>query len=185
VALGTLYDRYADAVYQLGRRRLRDDGAAEDVLQETFWRLWSQAGRFEPGRGRFSTWLLRVATNLAVDVHRRAARRPGPAGGTSSWSTAPHRVVPGAEEPEDPAPSVPDQVWGAEVRAILTVGLAGLPLAQRQALELVYVSGCTHAESALHLGAPCSTVKSRLALGLRKLAVHLGAHGVTGADDAR
>jgi RNA polymerase sigma-70 factor (ECF subfamily) len=184
-ALAVLYDRYATAVYRVGRRLLRDDGAAEDVLQETFWRLWAHAGRYAPGRGRFSTWLLRIATNLATDAHRRAARRPQAPSGPTAWPIEASRSVPVPEDVEDPAPSVPDQVWQAELRGVLAAGLATLPPAQRHVVELVYVSGFTHAESAVRLGTPCSTVKTRLALGLRKLAAHLKAHGVTQSDGRR
>jgi RNA polymerase sigma-70 factor (ECF subfamily) len=69
----------------------------------------------------------------------------------------------------------------AELRRVLAVGLADLPLVQRQVVTLAYYGGLTHAQIAAAQGAPCSTVKTRLALGLRKLAVHLGAHGVTRA----
>jgi RNA polymerase sigma-70 factor (ECF subfamily) len=172
-ALATLYDRYAASVYGLGRRLLRDDGAAEELLQETFWRLWAQAGRYAPDRGRLSTWLLRIATNLALDARRRAARRPTAAAGTAPGHAGTHRDGPAPEEPEDPDRSVPEQVWLAELRRVLVAGLDRLPPAQRRAVELVYVGGYTHAASAGRLGVPCSTLKTQLALGLRKLAAHL------------
>jgi RNA polymerase sigma-70 factor (ECF subfamily) len=75
-ALGLLYDRYAATVYGLALRLLGDAGRAERVLQETFWRLWRYPGRYEPGRVRFATWLLRSGTSLALDEIPRGSRRP-------------------------------------------------------------------------------------------------------------
>ena len=75
-ALAVLYERYAGAVYGLAVRMLGDAAAAEEVLQEAFWRVWRYAGNYEPGRVRFVTWLLRIATNLAISEQRKRARRP-------------------------------------------------------------------------------------------------------------
>ena len=75
-ALAELYQRYAGAVYGLALRMLSDAPGAEEVLQETFWRLWRYAGNYQAGRVRFVTWLLRVATNLAISEQRKRARRP-------------------------------------------------------------------------------------------------------------
>ena len=69
-------ERYAGAVYGLAVRMLGDESAAEEVLQEAFWRVWRYAGNYQPGRVRFVTWLLRIATNLAISEQRKRARRP-------------------------------------------------------------------------------------------------------------
>ena len=61
----------------------------------------------------------------------------------------------------------------AEQRRALKAGLSSLPAEQRQAVELAYLGGLTHVEIAARQGAPLSTVKTRLALGLRKLATFL------------
>jgi RNA polymerase sigma-70 factor (ECF subfamily) len=167
-ALAALYDRYSSAVYGLALRMLGDAGLAEDVLQETFWRLWQHAGQYEPGRVRFATWLFRVASNLAIGEIRRASRRPRTA--------LPRETERGGSDVDplagllDPDPEVPDQVWLAEQRRAVQAGLGTLPPEQRQALELAYFGGLTHAEIAAMQAAPLSTVKTRLALGLRKLA---------------
>ena len=65
---------------------------------------------------------------------------------------------------------------------MVTAGLATLPPVQREAVELAYFGGLTHAEIAATQGAPLSTVKTRLALGLRKLADFLGGKGLSRAD---
>ena len=179
-ALATLYDRYSAAVYGLALRMLGDAGLAEDVLQETFWRVWQHAASYEPGRVRFGTWLFRIATNLAIGEIRRASRRPKtapPAPAEDLTQMDPLAALP------DPDPEVPDQVWLAEQRRAVQAGLGTLPAEQRQALELAYFGGLSHSEIAAMQAAPMSTVKTRLALGLRKLAAFLRERRMTGLED--
>ena len=169
-ALDELYARYSAAVFGLARRMLRDERLAEEILQETFWRVWRRAETYEPGRVRFATWLLRIAHNLAVSELRQESSRPrthDPRPGCKTSGSGP-----ALQEP-DTAPGVPEQVWQGERRRALAIGLAELPAEQRQAVELAYLGGLTHAQIAVRQGAPLSTVKTRLARGLRKLANHL------------
>ncbi|MDQ3699438.1 MAG: RNA polymerase sigma factor [Chloroflexota bacterium] len=170
-AVAQLYTRYATTVYGVGLRVLHDAGGAEDLVQETFWRLWRVAERYEPGRVRFATWLIRLATNLALDEWRRVARRPRVAPAMS------HPADDGAgsegegrSEPCDPDADVVAHVWQAALRRRLVAGLERLPREQRVAVRLAYFGGLSHAEIAAAQQTPLSTVKTRLALGLRKLA---------------
>lgn len=180
-ALAALYDRYSGCVYGLGLRMLREPGSAEHLVQETFYRVWLHAARYTPGRVRFATWLLHIARNVAISELRAAARRPPAAwrvlrtsgSGWAADSSGPDALP----EPADPA-DVSEQVWMAEQRRVLQGGLARLPAEQRQALELAYFGGLTHREIAAVQGAPLSTVKTRLAMALRKLARHLTANGI-------
>jgi RNA polymerase sigma-70 factor, ECF subfamily len=174
-ALAVLYDRYGGTVYGLGRRMLGDAGAAEDLLQETFWRVWQHAAQFDPRRARLSTWMLRIAWNLAASELRRQGRRPRLATpGAGQQDDDPREDA----EPVDPAPDVPDQVWLSQQRRLVFAGLQQLPEAQRQAVLLAYFRGLKQIEIAAVQGAPLSTVKTRLALGLRKLADYLQANGL-------
>ena len=182
-AFTILYARYAGAVYSLGLRMLGDAGLAEHLVQETFWRLWQHADAYQPGRVRLSTWLLRLARNKAISDLRAAACRPRPVshrstgnGGTSGNAGDPGDMVP---EPSDPSPEVPELVWESERRRLIRRGLSALPAPQRQAIELAYFGGLTHREIAAVQSAPASTVKTRLQLGLRKLAGHLVESGLT------
>ena len=181
-ALAVLYERYAGAVFGLAVRMLGDAAAAEEVLQEAFWRVWRYAGNYEPGRVRFVTWLLRIATNLAISEQRKRARRPRTSSLTPPVNLGESEDELGTADVADPDPAVPDQVWHAEQRRAVTAALASLPQAQRQAVELAYFGGLTHAQIAARQGAPLSTVKTRLALGLRKLADFLNGNGMRRAD---
>src|SRR5687768_1073310 len=77
-ALEILYDRYAATVLGISLKILGDQAAAEDVLQETFWRVWRSAASYQFQRGSFTGWLFRIARNLAIDAYRRRNIRPRP-----------------------------------------------------------------------------------------------------------
>src|SRR5690349_14078807 len=75
-ALAQLFKRCAGAVYSLAYRMLKDRGGAEELLNEAFVRVWRQAPSFDARRGKFSTWLMSVARNLAIDELRSRRARP-------------------------------------------------------------------------------------------------------------
>src|SRR5687768_1420436 len=71
-----LYRLYSARLYGLGLRLLRDRGMAEELVQETFLRLWRSAARFDPERGSVRTFVFTIARRVAVDLLRRPASRP-------------------------------------------------------------------------------------------------------------
>lgn len=155
-AAGDLYDRYGRQVFALAYRMLQDAAAAEDITQEVFVKLWRNAARFDPERGRAGTWILHIAYTTAVDLVR--TRR----------YAAPSRYETEPDEPDvtaDPAADAEVAVLGAQVRS----ALMRLPAEQRQALEMAYFDALSQSEIAGKLGIPLGTVKSRVRLGLETL----------------
>src|SRR5919109_2005177 len=74
-ALRTLYQRYGTLAYGLAVRILGDPGRAEDVVQESFMRVWTHAGSFDPSRGSLRSWLLTTVRHRSIDYLRgRAAK---------------------------------------------------------------------------------------------------------------
>src|SRR5262249_2604953 len=69
-AMGDLYDRYGRLAYTLIFRIVRNSGVAEDLVQETFLRVWNRIQSFEPGKGSLGPWVLTVARNRAIDYLR-------------------------------------------------------------------------------------------------------------------
>lgn len=161
-ALEQLYDRYAATVLAVSLKVTGDRSVAEDVLQETFWRVWRSAATFQPQRGSFTGWLFRIARNLAIDAFRKSSVRP--------------QSVPDAGESEsvldrmaDPDSDVVGQVQSAMTNRILRTALESLPSAQRQVIEMAYFFGMTRQEIAEATGEALGTIHTRARLGLQKL----------------
>src|SRR5437868_8668240 len=74
-ALRTLYRRYGTLAYSLAVRILGDPGRAEDVVQDSFMRVWTYAGSFDAGRGSLRTWLLTTVRHRSIDYLRGRAGR--------------------------------------------------------------------------------------------------------------
>jgi len=173
-ALGQLYDRFGQAVYSLCLRIVRDAGAAEELTQEVFVRLWRSAASFDAARGKLSTWLLRIAHNLALNEVRRRQSRPVVAN-DAEWEAASAGLADAAGE-NDPAAAA----WMDERAAIIHRALAELPEPQRRAIELAFFGGLSQAEVAAALGDPLGTVKSRIRVGMQRLRELLTAAGIDG-----
>jgi RNA polymerase sigma-70 factor (ECF subfamily) len=69
-ALAVLYDRFSPLLVALTRRILGNTSDAEEVVQETFLQVWSQAGRYDPRRSSVPTWLVLLARSRAIDLLR-------------------------------------------------------------------------------------------------------------------
>lgn len=175
-ALDLLYDRLGRPVYALCLRIVRDAGAAEELTQETFVRLWRSAASFDVERGRVSTWLLRIAHNLALNEIRRRQSRPVVASEVE-WETASNTIADPSDEGDPAKASV--MLERAEV---VRQALAELPTPQRQAIELAFFGGLSQAEVAAALGDPLGTVKSRIRIGMQRLRERLVAAGIDGID---
>jgi RNA polymerase sigma-70 factor (ECF subfamily) len=171
-ALGTIYDRYQRAVYALCARVTHDYGAAEELTQEVFVRLWKSAASFEPGRGRVSAWLLRIAHNLSLNEVRRRSSRPVIAY-EADWE-----VESGGVEDQDAQDDPAMAVWLTERAVVIRAALGQLPAPQRQAIEMAFFDGLTQAEIAAATGDPLGTVKSRIRIGMQRLRDVLLAAGV-------
>jgi RNA polymerase sigma-70 factor (ECF subfamily) len=175
-ALDQLYDRYARVVYGLALRMLRSAELAEEVVQETFWRVWRRSETFQPERGQVSSWVLGIAHNLALDELRRQRARPNP--------VYDQEDQPVLRDLEDQRVDVVGEALDQEQRQIITAALAQIPEEQREAIELAYFGGLSQSEIAAQLDNPLGTVKTRIRLGLQKLRDILSAQGFEIGDSA-
>ncbi|MGH2635601.1 MAG: sigma-70 family RNA polymerase sigma factor [Actinomycetota bacterium] len=152
-----LYERFASRVYGLGIVMLGGDAQAQDLVQDTFVKLWRSAERFDPARGKLETWVLLVARSLAIDALRRRVLE----------ARVVERTAPGGEASDEPGPDQLAETADLSERA--RRAMAALTDGQRAALELAYFGGKTSAEVAELEGIPLGTAKTRIRTALLKL----------------
>ena len=161
-ALEVLYDRYAPTVLGISLKVMGDQALAEDVLQETFWRVWQSAGTYQSQRGPFTGWLFRIARNLSIDAYRRRNVRPQTISGVAGSD-------PILEEAPDPDTNVAEQAQSILKNRQIRKALAALPVVQRQVIEMAYFYGMTRQEIAEATGEALGTIHTRARLALQKL----------------
>jgi RNA polymerase sigma-70 factor (ECF subfamily) len=158
-ALARLYDRYSRTVFGVGLKMLGDRSLAEDLTQEVFLKVWRSSGTFDPSRGGFSTWLFRVTRSVALDLHRRRARRihPVPEGDTHLDA-----VKDGSAGPQE----IVDESW---LSWRVSRALEVLEAPYREVIELAYFGGLSQREISVRTGVPLGTVKTRTARAFKRL----------------
>jgi RNA polymerase sigma-70 factor, ECF subfamily len=155
-ALAVLFERYKSRLFAFLYRMLGERGAAEDLLGETFLRVYQHRARFRPGCG-FAPWVYRIARNLAIQEarHRQVARQAKARLERESSLQREESPEAGAER--------------AELRGAVLAALRGLPEEQRSAAILREYEGMDYREIAAVLGcteqaARARTYRARLAL---------------------
>jgi RNA polymerase sigma-70 factor, ECF subfamily len=157
-AIARLYKRYGRAAYSLILRMVRDRAAAEDLVQETFFRIWNRARSFDRRRGALGPWILTFARNRAID-HLRSASGRGAAGALelSRW------------EPTGLFTQIEDSALSIDRLRRLKAAFEKLPPHQRTAIELAYFEGLTYTEMAERIEQPLDTVKTSVRMALKTL----------------
>ena len=151
-----LYRRFAPRIFGLGVVLLGNTAQAEDLVQDTFVKVWRKADSYQANRGSLDTWILLIARSLAIDLLRR---RVLDARVTAEEEKVRVTVEPGPEE-------------RAETRDLVDRArraMGGLSPGQRAALELAYFGGRTSTEVAEMEGIPVGTAKTRIRTALVKL----------------
>ena len=161
-AFEALFERYEGAVRRHLVNIVVDKAAAEDLLQETFLRVWTHAGQWR-GQGSVKGWLFRIATNLSLNHLRARRRRP------EQPLELPETMVDDDELPDTPAWLVDTASLGPEAvveqveqGARLQQIIRDLPDEKRELLRLVHQMELSLREAADELGIPEGTAKSRL-----------------------
>lgn len=161
-ALAELYDRHSRLAFSVIMRILRSASDAEDVLQETFVRVWSRAETYDAVLGSPAAWLTRIARNRAIDRLRSKRVRADVSldQGTGGNRETVRPIEPGTRE-------TPEAVMEVNATAgALRTALAALPAAQRELIEAAFFEGYTHHELSTRFGIPLGTVKTRIRTGL-------------------
>ena len=162
-ALEMLYDRYAAMLMGVVLRIVYNRAIAEEIVQETFWRVWDKADSFDMTQGKFSTWMFSIGRRLAIDNTRRQKIRP-----QAARSEAEEEIM--LREPDDETNVVET--------AVLHIEQERVRLAMAEVIDLAYFKGLTRREIAEAIEIPLGTVHTRARLGLQKLRTALEAAGL-------
>lgn len=153
--LERLYDAHKGIAYGLAFQMLRQQTAAEDVVQDAFLAAWRSRSQYDANKGGLRSWLLRIVRNRAIDrlrhdrLNLEEVLEPDTGG-----------LI--GDKNDDPAAIGPERLW-------IRDALRSLPDAQRVAINLAYFGGFTQTQIARRTGQPLGTVKGQLRLGLLKL----------------
>lgn len=166
VAFGTVVERHTPLIYRVACRLLGDGHEAEDVVQETFTRLWKNAPQWHPSGGGLGAWLRRVGMNLCFDRLRKSKR-----------------IAP-EEPPETPddEPAADETMVSDEIGKTVDKCLRELPERQAAALVLSYYEGLSNSESAQTMEMNVKALESLLVRARRKMRELLEREGVLAAD---
>ena len=171
-AFELLFERYRHALLKHILHIVREERAAEDLVQEVFLRVWTRAAQWD-GRGELRSWLYRIATNLGLNhlrtVHRRRQQPLEiPEDSYDDEDGALTQMPAWLIDSASPEPqTVLEQI---EQREFLWELIDGLPDGKRDLLHLVYGAEMDIRQAADELGIPIGTVKSRLHYTLKRLA---------------
>ena len=161
VAFRELYTRYSPPLFSLAVRLVGDTGAAEEVLQDAFVKIWRHAGSYDSRKSRPFTWAVTILRRTCIDHLRKSRRAPA--------------AVPLPEDDSAAAPQFSTRETARrttetrEATELLRSTLAAIAQPQRTALELALYSTLTHSEIATRLSQPVGTIKTWIRRGLLDL----------------
>jgi RNA polymerase sigma factor (sigma-70 family) len=158
IAIQALYDMYSGALLGVISRIVQQSEIAEDLLQETFVKIWNSAESYDSSKGRLFTWMINVARNIAIDKLRSKDFRNS------------HKNQ-DIENNVDFIDSQKKITFNAD-----TLGLRDMVTALKpefnDVLNMVYFKGYTHVEAAEELNLPLGTVKTRIRMAIMELRKH-------------
>ena len=162
-AMEELYDRYGRVTYALIFRIVRNGAAAEDLVQETFLRVWNRVHAFDQEKGSLGPWVLTVARNRAIDYLRSVEGR----------ATQSAFELEKMEQPEL-FTNFENDILNLDRIRILQEAFKKLTPNQRIVLELAYYEGLSQTEMAERMKQPLGTVKTWVRTALKTLREQLG-----------
>ena len=154
-AFRSLYRSYSAAIYGVLLRILKSEELAQDVLQETFTKVWKKMHTYDRSKGRLFTWVLNIGRNHAIDILRSAHYQ------RSSRASLLDSPASSVEEKKSEELKI-EHIGVREMVDQLSPDL-------RQVIDGLYFLGYSQSELAEKLGIPLGTVKSRARKAMRLL----------------
>ncbi|WP_026691063.1 RNA polymerase sigma factor [Alteribacter aurantiacus] len=154
-ALETLYDKYEKLLYSFAYKMVQDPQSAEEIVQEVVLKLWKGTGTYDETKGKFSSWLLTMTRNTAIDMIRKQDKQEVHL--SNEW------------EPGDSGPQVEDMIEWKEQGETLKKAIRTLKKEQIEIVELFYFKGYSQRKIAEKTNIPLGTIKGRIRLALKHL----------------
>ncbi|MDB6171831.1 MAG: putative polymerase sigma factor, sigma-24-like protein [Chthoniobacteraceae bacterium] len=161
-ALAVLYDRYSSVLKALIMRIIHNEAEADDLLQEIFMELWNHARNYSQEKGKPLGWMVTLTRRRSIDRLRKR----------QSYARAEERLQQQTEQQPDAwiNNTVDQEIESSDLRKMLEKVISSLPPAQQQAIDLAFFKGMSQREIAAYTHIPLGTIKTRLELGLKKIA---------------
>lgn len=154
-AFGYLYDHYASSLYGVICRIVSSEEIAQDILQETFVKIWNNIELYDPSKGKLFTWVLNIARNTAIDRLRSREHK-----NTQQKSSLTSKQV--QNKSDDSSQQIGEFIGLNDV-------LKKLRAEHKLIIDMMYFEGYTQAEVSEKLGIPLGTVKTRARAALEHL----------------
>jgi len=151
-AITLLYEHYADSLYGVIKKIISDEDLAQDVLQETFVKIWRYAKKYDANKAKLFTWLYRIAYNTAIDKVRSQKNKNNKEVQIETSSV--YKIT---------TNQLNDEVLDIQKH------LNTLEKKYQIVLNALFFEGMTQQEASDELDIPLGTIKSRLKIGLREL----------------
>ncbi|MEM1340080.1 MAG: sigma-70 family RNA polymerase sigma factor [Bacteroidota bacterium] len=151
-AISLLYDHYADTLYGVAYKVVKDEDMAQDVVQESFVKIWKKSDSYDASKAKLFTWLFRITRNTAIDKLRSA-------------NTKTDKEI---QIDVSDVYNLGEQAIKPEFLDVKE-NLAKIESKYRIVLEALFFEGMTQQEASDELDIPLGTIKSRLKIGLREM----------------
>ncbi|MBP0904447.1 RNA polymerase sigma factor [Mariniflexile gromovii] len=151
-AITLLYDNYSDALYGVIKKIIADEDMAQDVLQESFIKIWRYAKKYDSTKAKLFTWLYRIAYNTAIDKVRSQKNKDGKE--IQMDKSTVYKIS--AEELNQDVMDMQKHLTSLDEKYQIVI-------------NALFFEGMTQQEASEELDIPLGTIKSRLKIGLREL----------------
>ncbi len=157
-AMELLYDHYSETLYGVVYRMVRNEPQAQDIIQDSFVKIWKQSDTYDASKGRLFTWLMRIVRNQAIDVIRKN-NRSGQIYGEASDVSLSNATAENVEFGTD-----------YDIKKVFDT----LDRQHKELIEHSYILGFTHPEIAEKFDLPLGTVKTRIRSAMIELRAAFG-----------
>lgn len=151
-AISLLYDNYADTLYGVAYKVVKDEELAQDIVQESFVKIWKKSDSYDATKAKLFTWLFRITRNTAIDKLR-------------SLNTKSDKEI---QIDVSDVYNLGEQSIRPEFIDVKE-NLDKIEPKYRIVLEALFFEGMTQQEASDELDIPLGTIKSRLKIGLREM----------------